>query len=342
MPADFHHIRSAIPRLSSQRYTAWMKTLASSAMYDAHDPVPFRLKVIEHARDYGWKSAIAAFEIGKSTLYDWKKRYYTGKPQSLIPTSTRPKKVRVMQTNPLISAFIKSIRLGDYPMSKYKIKPLLDAYCLNLGVKSLATSTIGKIISRNHWFPARKIKRCNRRKCRGIRRRFAPKAFHPGHIEMDSITLWVLGRRWCFMSVIDVATRYGYCAVVNTVNSLEAIRVFIEFNHGFSYSITIVQTDNGSEFLGVFHDYLINRGISHEFIYPRSPKINGIVERFNRTVQEEFIERSDEIYHDNDKFIRKLSDYLIWYNTGRPHMALHLQTPLQVLSQFTSSIPKCP
>src|SRR3989344_3145151 len=225
MPADFNHKRYSGPKYSRQTYTVWMKTLTSSAVYDAHDPVAFRLKVIEHARDFGWKAAVSAFGIGKSTLYDWKHSYRDGKGAiaAVIPVSTRPKHLRQMQTDPQVCAFIQSIRESDYPMSKYKIKPLLDAYCAHLEIASIATATIGKVIKKHRWFGARKtaIKRHNR--YHGVRRKYAPKTTTPGHVEMDSIILYVAGNRWNFMSLIDVATRYGHCAVVTSVSSHEAV-----------------------------------------------------------------------------------------------------------------------
>lgn len=342
MPADVHHAVYTQRKLSRRTYTVWMKTLTSSAVYDAHDPVAFRVKVIEHAHDFGWKAAVSAFGIGKSTLYDWKKRYQAGRHhiRSLIPQSTRPKTVREMHTHAAILVFVKSVRMGEHPMNKYTIKPLLDAYCIHLGIASVGTTTIGKLIRRNRWFSARKIKRSDKRRWRGQRRRYAPRVTTPGHIEMDSITLWILGKRWLFMSIIDVATRYGYCSVAASISSSEARRVVREFQERFPYPVTTIQTDNGSEFLGVFHAYCLFHGIIHEFIYPRSPKINGMVERFNRTIQEECIQRSDEVFYNPEGFKRKLIDYLTWYNTKRPHMSLHLQTPVQVLQRFTSSIPE--
>lgn len=57
-----------------------------------------------------------------------------------------------------------------------------------------------------------------------------------------------------------------------------------------------VQTDNGSEFLGVFDQYCQTHDIPHFFTYPRSPRINGGIERFNRTIQEEFIDRTNSLY----------------------------------------------
>lgn len=343
MPTDVHHTTYTKVKYSKSTYTAWMKTLTSSAVYDAHDPVAFRVQVLEHARDFGWKSAVSAFRISKNILYVWRKRYDQGRHhvKSLIPMSTRPNNLREMHTHPEIVLFVKSVRTGDHSMNKYTIKPLLDAYCAHLDIATVGTTTIGKLIARNHWYPARKIKRYDKRKFRGQRRRYAPKTTIPGHIEMDSILLYILGKRWCFMSVIDVATRYAYCTVVASISSTEARRVFLEFQEHFSHPVTTVQTDNGSEFLGALHAYCLYQGITHEFIYPRSPKINGMVERFNRTVQEECIQQSDEIFYDPEQFKEKLADYLAWYNTKRPHMSLHLQTPVQVLQQFTSSIPIC-
>jgi putative transposase len=99
-----------------------------------------------------------------------------------------------------------------------------------------------------------------------------------------------------------------------------------------------VQADNGSEFFKTFHQYLEGENIKHQCIYPKSPKINGVVERFNRTIQEEFINRNDEIYFDLEAFQVKLTGYLEWYNIKRPHAALQYQSPMQFIQ---SNFPEC-
>jgi len=333
MPADVHHAAYTQRKYTRRTYTVWMKTLTSSAVYDAHDPVAFRVKVIEHARDYGWKAALSAFGIGKSTLYDWKKRYEQGKRhiKVLIPQSTRPQRLREMHTHPAIVTFVKTIRMGEHAMNKYTIKPLLDAYCTHLGMASVGTTTIGKLISRNRWFPVRTVKRYDKRRFRGQRRRYAPRTTTPGHIEMDSITLWILGKRWLFMSVIDVATRYGYCTVVTSLSSVEARRVFLEFQERFPYPVTIIQTDNGSEFLGVFYAHCLSHGITHEFIYPRSPKINGMVERFNRTLKDQVLRKFlfSSIFEMNGKLI----DFVNRYNFEKRLKSINYKTPAQYIKE---------
>ena len=67
----------------------------------------------------------------------------------------------------------------------------------------------------------------------------------------------------------------------------------------------------------------ILRNLKHNFIYPRCPRINGFIERANRTLQEEFIDlHLNLLSEDIDEFNRKLMDYLVWYNTERPHESL--------------------
>ena len=97
--------------------------------------------------------------------------------------------------------------------------------------------------------------------------------------------------------------------------------------------ILIVQTDSGLEFLADFDDYLKKQGIPHLFIYPRCCKINGTVERFNRAIQEEFIDENLHILNDTKLFSSKLIDYLIFYNTQRVHKSLGLKTPMRYLQE---------
>jgi len=91
------------------------------------------------------------------------------------------------------------------------------------------------------------------------------------------------------------------------------------------------QTDNGSEFLGMFEEHLTKKGIKHYFIYPRCPRINGVIERFNRTLQEEFVDPNLNLIHNQKEFSRRLADYLIFYNTKRVHQSLNYETPMDYI-----------
>ncbi|MCD6300026.1 MAG: integrase core domain-containing protein, partial [Dehalococcoidales bacterium] len=93
-----------------------------------------------------------------------------------------------------------------------------------------------------------------------------------------------------------------------------------------------IQVDGGSEFQDAFERECQKRGIKLFVLPPRSPKLNGHVERTQRTHTEEFYEVTEANFE-----IRELNQALLeWekvYNTIRPHQALGYLTPQQFLEQ---------
>ncbi|MDD4152678.1 MAG: integrase core domain-containing protein [bacterium] len=70
----------------------------------------------------------------------------------------------------------------------------------------------------------------------------------------------------------------------------------------------------------------------HYFNYPGSPKSNCYVERFNRTIQEQYVNWNKEDLYEPEVFNYGLMDYLLWYNTEKPHRGLpDKQPPLRYL-----------
>jgi transposase InsO family protein len=70
-----------------------------------------------------------------------------------------------------------------------------------------------------------------------------------------------------------------------------------------------------------FKNYLEKEEIMQLCNYPRHPKINAYIERYNRTIHEEFvIKYLDTLKSDITQFNEKLMDWLIWYNTRRPRI----------------------
>lgn len=303
------------------------------------DPANFRLHVLDHYYKYGYKAAVDAFDIPKSTLYDWKRVFESSgkKPFSLVPKSTRPHKTRVMTTDYRLVEFIRQMRKEYGNVGKDIIKPFLDEYAKDLGIPNIGKTTIAKTIKRRRFTFEKRVKYRKKTKYSKLRTRKSPKVTKPGFIQMDSITLYVNKQRHLFMCVIDIYTKYALVVKVNTLSSTNARGVFKEFATVNPTGIHTVQTDNGSEFLAHFHKYLEGKSITHKFIYPRLCKVNGVVERFNRTIQEECIKRSDELYYDTKAFEKKLTKYLYWYNYKRPHYALGYMSPMQFIN---SGIPK--
>jgi transposase InsO family protein len=104
------------------------------------------------------------------------------------------------------------------------------------------------------------------------------------------------------------------------------------------YKIKSVQTDNGLEFYKSFDDYLKQENITHYWSYPRSPKSNAYIERFNRTLREQFFDTYQYDLRDIENVKEDLEDYLFWYNRQKVHEGLNWLTPFDFTSQFLKSV----
>ena len=98
--------------------------------------------------------------------------------------------------------------------------------------------------------------------------------------------------------------------------------------------MSAIQVDGGSEFEAIFEEECQRRGIMLFVLPPRSPKLNGAVERAHRTHTEEFYEVTESSFELSE--LRK--ELLRWeqvynYNTVRPHQALAYLTPLKFLKR---------
>ena len=73
-----------------------------------------------------------------------------------------------------------------------------------------------------------------------------------------------------------------------------AIQFIDEVIHRLPFRIHVIQTDNGAEFQSRFHWHLQDKDISHVYITPRTPRLNGKVERSHRTDDQEFYQLLDK------------------------------------------------
>ena len=97
------------------------------------------------------------------------------------------------------------------------------------------------------------------------------------------------------------------------------------------FRVHVVQTDNGAEFQSQFHWHLETLDIRHVYIRPRTPHLNGKVERSHRVDDQEFYQLLDKdgISDDIHLFNEKLREWEDYYNYHRPHGALDGQTPVR-------------
>ncbi len=96
------------------------------------------------------------------------------------------------------------------------------------------------------------------------------------------------------------------------------------------FPVQAIQVDGGSEFMAGSEAACEERGIALSVLPPRSPKLNGRVERLNDTARREFWE-----CYDGELDLPTLQAALLaWeatYHTVRPHQALGYDTPQEFL-----------
>lgn len=324
--------------------------VASLKKFESSDVAKERLRIIVFYETYGEAATREAFEVDRKLIYIWRQRYKKsrGKLSSLVPISTKPCHTRTPNTHPKVVAYIKGLRKKYPRLGKEKIYPLLCVYCKKEHLPVVSQATIGREIARHNMFYAGNSGKVyhnpasgHAQKRRGKRKRlkYAPKYQDLGHIQMDTVVRFVDGARIYFYTAIDARGKFGISLPYTTLNSQNTLDFYKKFMLTYPVKIKDVQTDNGLEFQGTFDDYLTNHSIPHLFSYPRCPKINGVVERFNRTLQEEFVDHYLFLLTTPREFSGELANYLLFYNTRRIHKSLDNTTPLEyLLSQGMSNM----
>jgi transposase InsO family protein len=299
-----------------------------------------RRKILLFWRKYGLQATKDAYGVSRATLYGWWKLYRDSDyvVSSLDPGSQAPIKRRKRIIDHKLIAEIKRLRFEVCPnMGKDKVKIFLDQYCGENNLKTISASTIGRIIKDRkiyhhqqkvtHFGKIKPIKRTKKLK--------KPKDFTADNIgdliEIDTIVKFDWGIKRYIITAVDTNTRYTFAWTYKRPNSSNACDFFQKLEQVFPYRIKRVQTDNGSEFHKYFRDYLKEQKITHYWNYPGKPFLNGHIEKYNRTIQDEFIDQHLIGLKETEKFNHKLMDYLIWYNTKRPHWSLGLQSPVDYL-----------
>lgn len=133
----------------------------------------------------------------------------------------------------------------------------------------------------------------------------------------------------------DVVSRWDVIQAHTRATAFTATEFLDTLQHRMPFPIRAVQVDGGSEFAAEFEQACRQRGLHLFVLPPRSPKLNGAVERANHTHTEEFYQVT-ACSLEMKKLNRELRQWERIYNTVRPHQVLGYLTPQQFLRQTSS------
>jgi putative transposase len=326
-------------------YSRFMQYIEDILNHPKRESIERRLKIIEFFDEFGEEATRKAFDKSRSTIYLWKQtlKKSGGKLSALSPGDRTPINKRKRIVHPFIERFIVEYRTNHPGADKTTITPALTIACKLNVIRPVSESTIGRIIydlkrkgripksnkvtinGRTGRLLVREPKR-NRKKLR--RKDYLPKC--PGDlVQMDTVAIFVAGLKRYIFTAIDVNTRFAFAYAYVSNSSANGNDFLGKFCKVAPFVTRRVQTDNGSEFAKHYDQYCHENRLTHFFNYPKHPQSNGYLERFNRTVQEQFVYSYEDLLDDLPIFNSKLMDYLIWYNTEKPHRGIGKVPPMR-------------
>jgi transposase InsO family protein len=278
------------------------------------------------------------FGLSPDVFYRWKKRYQPGYLVSLEDntTSRRPKHVRQPMTDRLTVLRIRQLR-EQYPRwGKKKLHALL----VDEG-HTISQASVGRTLTR-----LRKAGRLNEppvvtAKLAGIKRRSISKRIYAKRrdwtyipklagdlAQVDTLHITQLegGKRYQF-TASDYVSKFTARTAASHVTSTSASSILDAMEKRWPVKLKAIQVDGGSEFMKVFEQACESRGIKLYVLPPHSPKLNGVVERMNRTSREEIYDLGlhDLLSISEHNQLLEEQDYI--YNHIRPHETLGQKTP---------------
>jgi len=151
-------------------------------------------------------------------------------------------------------------------------------------------------------------------------------------VELDTIHMGPHrpGRLYVY-TLLDVLSRWAWAQVELRITTHHSLKFVEEAQKQAEFNFNTIQSDHGQEFSTWFTENIRIRGLTHRHSRVRQPNDNAHLERFNRTIQEECLNRIPQTLKSYQK---EIPEYIRYYNNERLHLGLELKTPRQVLRSY--------
>ena len=296
--------------------------------------VNWRLRVLRYAEEVmNVARACRHFGISRQTYYKWKARFDEHGESGLLNRSCAPHS-SPRATAPEVVSKILYLR-QHYHFGASRIRHYLGRF----HDIAIAASSVQRILDKNGVgrLPANQKHQPHAKRWKRYEKQ------QPGHrLQVDVKFLERIPgttKRLYQFTAIDDCTRLRVLKIYDACNQATAIKFIDEVLRRLPFRVFVVQTDNGAEFQSKFRWHLDELGIRHVHIRPRTPRLNGKVERSHRIAAQEFYQLLDKdgIREDIHLFNDKLREWENYYNYHRPHGGLDGQTPYERLLQKTKA-----
>jgi transposase len=261
------------------------------------------------------------FGVGSSTICKWVKKAKVLGYRAIPTRSSRPKH-HPKQLDEKIVRRIVALRLKTKRTSE-----VVHQHLLNEGIK-VSLNSVRRTIDRHGL----------------MKKRSGWKRYHPpldrpyplkagDLVEIDTIHRMIDEKKRLYVFVlIDVYSRWVYAKAYEKMSSNQTIRFVNEAQRKSVFRFQMLQSDHGPEFSQIFTSRIHK---DHRYTRIGKPNDNAHIERVNRTIQEECL---DKFPNDVKMINCELKKYLRYYNYERLHLSLNLKTPNQFISNSVQAI----
>lgn len=282
------------------------------------------------------------FGISRKTLHKWLKRYNPRNLTSLEEVSRKPRRLRQWQVSREEELRVLTLRKQHIRYGKEKLKVIYQ----QTYQQPISSWKIQRVIEKHqlYYSPLKNQKLQAKRKRNQPKKRITElkKENRSGFlIALDSVVRYIHNRKRYILTGIDVYSKIAFARMYKGHGSAYAADFLRRIHYLLDGRIENIQTDNGSEFARYFRLAAQALNLEHYHSRPKTPKDNPFDERFNRTLEDEFIALG-HLTDDCDIFNMNLTEWLVEYNFYRPHQSLGYETPISFTNQYFKLLPMYP
>jgi transposase InsO family protein len=271
------------------------------------------------------------FNVSRQTLYRWMARYEEGGLVALDERSHRPHR-SPNQLSSQIEAQVIELRRLHSGWGPVRLRHELA----RRGVEPPSHMAIYRALVRSGVI----VPHAPRKKLVTYKRWERGRPMELWQMDVVGGVLTDDGTEAKLLTGIDDHSRFIVCCGVMARATLRPVCLHFAAameRHGVPEEIL---TDNGKVFTNryghtdsetMFDRLCRENGVTHLLTAPRSPTTTGKIERFHRTLRTEFL--TGRTFASLEAAQREVDDWVVDYNTNRPHQSLKMQTPFERFSK---------
>jgi len=316
----------------------------SADMKNVKDKKILRKRIVDYATDHGIRPAAVKFAISRNTVRLWLRRYKAGGYDALEDNSHAPREpangILAEERTYIVWLKRKHPNMGAGQMKRHYYE-------------TMSEKAMRKIFREEKLIRIKRKKPKTKQNLREVKKAYA--AFQQSDVDIKELK--DIPEYWPYIQRGFATYQYTFREVTSGLQftayanekSLALANLFMQIllRHlercGIKLEGCIIQTDNGSEFIGAWNKkgqtaftatIEIDFKMIHQTIPCSAHTWQADVETAHRLIEDEFFEV--ESFKDRKDFLEKVGSYLLWFNTARKNSYKENQTPWEIIKA------KCP